>query len=280
MLKRVISPLSLFASALFLISNSYAMAPGLYLGLALGPASNTGSQMTAYTINYQVVCPILGMSCTPIPPPPPAVQTPFTSQFTASPKSTMFGSGVMLGYQFNDYAAAELGFNYFSTIRYTTNYIPTPTAPSCSSPVVPPGAPPGGAISVNPNRCNPSTGIGVRSGDIVFKGSIPLKWFNLYGKIGPAYVVTNTEGGFSPPVFINNQLPGRGTPVNAKSTTKTAFKPIFGIGADYTLTQNWVADLSWTHLSVGNNAGTVNFFALGIAYHFVDIFCGQFLCND
>lgn len=268
-----------------LSAHSYAMAPGPYIGISMGPASNDASERTAYTINYQIICPKKSTVPCSLPGGLPAGNPASYSTILAKPKSTQFGSRIMLGYQFNNYAAVEAGFNYFSTIRYTT------TPSTCS---LPPGTPPngpyppgptagsGGTVIQNSNPCSPSTGtgMGVRNADIVLKGSIPLQYFNLYGKIGPAYVITNTEGAFYQPLVVSNQNPGNPIPVPAKSVTKYFFKPIIAIGADYTISQSWVADLSWTHLSVGNGAGSINYIGLGIAYHFVDRFCGQFLCND
>lgn len=271
MFKRMIKSSFAVLGLSILSIHAYAMAPGPYFGVNMGPASNTASQMTAYTINYGYVCPAANGTPCAIPPGSP----PSFSPLVAKPKSTMFATGILLGYQFNNYVATEAGFNYFANIRYTT------TPSTCPAPAVP--APPaGGALIPNSNPCSPdgSTTIGVRSLDLVLKGSIPLQYFNIYGKIGPAYVYTNTEGSFFPPLIINNQLPGRPVTVPAKSQTKYFFKPIVAIGADYTLTQNWVADISWAHMSVGNGAGSVDYYSLGIAYHFVDKFCGQFLCDD
>lgn len=255
MLRRLLSWLAPTIILLSFFSHAYAMAPGFYFGAALGPATNGASDRDAYTINNPIMC-TNPAKC----PSQPSLYGITT--VLAKPKSTQFGSRVFAGYQFNDYAAVEGGFNYFSNVRYDI----TPNA-SCSGTM---------------GNCDPtsSTTVGVRNADLLVKLSFPIKYVNLFAKGGPAYVITNTEGAFFPPVIVPLQNQGQLNPVGAKSVTKYYFKPIFSLGADYALAQNWVFDFTWTHLPVGSNIGAIDFYGIGIAYHFVDKYCGQFLCDD
>ena len=40
-----------------------------------------------------------------------------------------------------------------------------------------------------------------------------------------------------------------------------------------------VVDVSFNRVMAGGIAKNVDFYALGLSYHFVDVYCGQFLCN-
>jgi len=60
-------------------------------------------------------------------------------------------------------------------------------------------------------------------------------------------------------------------------TTSTA-RPIVGLGVSYAFTQTMVGDLSATYLPMNSTVKSSTLIALGISYHFVDIYCGQFLC--
>jgi hypothetical protein len=71
------------------------------------------------------------------------------------------------------------------------------------------------------------------------------------------------------------------TIVNSGSNTYASkIVPTFTIGAGYDFTQNWVMDFSAMTLLVGGNIKSVTMYALGLSYHFVDRYCGQFLCDD
>jgi hypothetical protein len=61
-------------------------------------------------------------------------------------------------------------------------------------------------------------------------------------------------------------------------TQANAFRPLIGIGVSYDLSQNWVADFSGTRVTKGSGILSADFFSLGISYHVVDEYCGQFLC--
>src|SRR5579862_5093030 len=77
----------------------YAVAPGFYMGLMAGPATNSAG-------NQQV-----------------EVSKGVTT--TAKPRSNMFGSRLYLGYKVNQYAGVEGGLNYFSTVRFDTGSVHT-----------------------------------------------------------------------------------------------------------------------------------------------------------
>lgn|SRR3990167_1103966 len=159
---------------------------------------------------------------------------------TATPSSTKnFGGRLFLGYKFIRFAAVESGFSFFSPIRYRAN------------------------LTTGSNK--PVAWFGTI--DFSGKGSLPFYGFEVYGKLGLALNNLTKSSAFD----IDS-------PDNPKKSNIWTFGPIYGVGANYTLTQNWVADLAVNRVNIGDVVGTITFYTLGVSYHFVDVYCGQFLC--
>lgn len=158
----------------------------------------------------------------------------------ASPKSTQWGSRFFMGYKINPYAAAEGGLSLFSKVKYNTKPFTACSTPSAR----------------------------VRDFDVVARGSIPFGNAEVFGKLGVALVYLSTSASLQPEL---NEPCGE-----SKHITK--FRPTATIGVGYDLSQNWVIDGSWTRISVGGPVSNVDNYAVGISYHFVDVYCGQFLC--
>jgi hypothetical protein len=165
---------------------------------------------------------------------------------TVSPSKKQWGVRPFLGNKINQYASGEIGFAFFSTINYKNNN--------------------------NVDPCG-STTARVRDIDIVGKGEFPFgaSGFDVFGKAGVAITYITEGGGLTRPTA--------GTSCG-KTSREIRYRPTFTFGAGYDLNQNWVLDLSWTRILVGTIVGNMNFYALGISYHFVDKYCGQFLCDD
>jgi opacity protein-like surface antigen len=215
MYRRILKQIVVFTAGCFAI-NTYAVAPGFYMGLMLGPATNNSGNQQA--------------------------QTTFNTTTLATPKSNQFGTRAYMGYQLNHYAAFEGGIDYFTGVKYDTKNVPT-----CSS------------VQAR-----------VRGFDIVGKGSLPVYSFDIYGKAGVAFIYQTYSGALNPDT--NNAC--------GDSTHQTKFSPTVSIGGSYAFNQNWVTDISWNRIQVGGVIKSVDFFGLGISYHFVDKYCGQFLCED
>jgi opacity protein-like surface antigen len=192
--------------------NAYAVAPGFYIGGALGPATNDAKQQTVLTAS--------GIPQTTI----------------AKPYSMQWASHFYLGNKINEYVAGEFGFTFFSSIGYSSKY------------------PPAGGLSSR-----------VRDIDLVAKLSMPVRTFEVYAKAGPAFTYLSTSGG-----------------LNTQGKTKYLHKVtgMIAVGADYGLNQNWVIDLAYTTLFTGGLVGRASYLGLGLSYHFVNKYCGQFLCDD
>ena len=223
----------LLISALFSM-NTFAVGPGFYMGLMLGPATNDGNTVQAQIM--QPGAPLL---------PPPALTV------SATPKSQQFGTRVFIGNQINSYVAFELGLDYFTGISYDAKNIP-PGFDTCSS------------LQAR-----------VRGFDGVVKGIFPFgNSFDVYVKAGPALIYETTSGALNGATMTSTGLITCG-----KSTHTTKVRLTGSIGASYAWNQNWVTDISWNRYMVGGIVNNVDYYAIGLSYHFVDKYCGQFLCD-
>lgn len=170
------------------------------------------------------------------------VQTGVASPATQSvtPSNTGIGERLFIGVGINKYAAAELGYTHYAPSTYKT-------APS--------------AIANTP-------AIRENGVDMVAKAMYPFERFALFGKLGAIRMSRTPSGSLQP-------LP----PATASVKATNNFRPLIGLGMNYELTPSWVTDLSWTRaLKGGGGFQNADFIALGISYHFVDRYCGQFLC--
>lgn len=201
---------------------AFAVAPGFYLGVETGPASNNADPQ-----NVSV----------PIEPPPPPGVLPINMPVNANPRSNQWGTRVFMGNKLNQYFGIEGGLSIFTSIVY--------------KPVTASGS--------------PTSSARVKTFDIGGLGSFAFKQIEIFGTVGPAVVYLTTSGG------LNS---------NGKSTYKTSFRPMFSIGASYSFNQRWVGQVRLTRILVGSFINNVTLFSVGFSYHFVDVYCGQFLCDD
>jgi len=171
--------------------------------------------------------------------PPPAT-------ITVAPSNTGIGERLFMGVQFSTYAAIEGGFAHYGTATYN---IPASAMVSCNNP------------SIRQN-----------SFDIEGKGILPFSTsgFDVFAKAGMAVVYAGSSGSL--------EASGGTNPCSTGTSSKAAAKPLFGIGVSYDITPQWVVDLSYTQYNGGGNVNTANFLALEVSYHWVDKYCGQFLC--
>lgn len=243
MVKGIIKRLSLIFISGF-VSSSYAVGPGLYIGLMTGPATNSGATQEVQLENSRILIP-------------------------ATPKSSQWGSRAYVGYQLNPLFAFEGGVTYYSGIRYSMkDFI------DC------------------PGICTACSGVQtrVRNFDVLGKlnlgtsnlgascGALSFFNFDIFGKAGVAVVYETTAGALNPDLGLPDN-PDGSIPCG-QSTYRTTVKPTFSLGASWEVTQNWLIDATYTVLMTGGAAGNVTFYSLGFSYHFVDVYCGQFLCDD
>lgn len=157
-----------------------------------------------------------------------------------TPKNTGLGARLYVGYSGNQYIGGELGWTYYAPSTYDTG-----VSPSCDN------------SSIRENAV-----------DLVAKGTFPIQKFGLFGKAGVALANINMSGRLT-----NDTLDSC-----ASTQSSTSVRPVIGIGASYDLTQNWIADLTWSRIVGGGDMKNADLIAIGISYHFVDAKCGQFLC--
>lgn len=160
---------------------------------------------------------------------------------SASPSNTGFGGRFFLGGNYNENVAMEFGFTHYAPSTYS----PEPSA-----------------LCGNPQ-------IKQSSLDVLGKGIIPVSNFDVYGKLGVAYIRQTASGSLS-----STEIGPCGS-----NSSNSAVRPAAALGVSYDLNQNWVADLSYNAIiSGGGTVPSASLVAVGISYHFVDKYCGQFLC--
>ncbi|MBA3662441.1 MAG: outer membrane beta-barrel protein [Gammaproteobacteria bacterium] len=163
----------------------------------------------------------------------------FTQSISVTPNKQMGAVRPYLGYKFNNYAGAEIGGTYYTVVNFNQSQINT----------------------------NSTSKSGIATVDFVLLGSFSFRdLFEVYGKAGAAVIYQGTSTTISMP------------PPN-KSKYETYVKPTYTLGAGYTFNGNWVVDLSYTRLSNVHYFNNIDYYAIGFAYHFVNRYCGQFLCD-
>lgn len=155
------------------------------------------------------------------------------------PSNTGFGGRIAVGYNYNRYVALELGFTHYGNSTYS----PSITT-QCNDP------------QIHENAL-----------DIVGKGIYPVGSLGVFAKGGLA-VVRLTKAG---------SLVEGGNCSSSEGITTSA-RPIAALGVSYDMTQNWVIDLTFSRIFGNGSVQNADMAAIGLSYHFVDKYCGQFLC--
>ena len=248
MQKRKLSRLMLAVACSLCAMNAMAIAPGFYMGLTMGPSTNGATQQ-----QVQVKNPATGQ--------PPTSANPQAVTAPANPKETQFGSSFLLGYKFNSYAAFEGGFAYFSGVQYI----------------------------LKDKTLTPVAGTTARVRMAYFAGKVDYTYSDTIGffaKAGVAAIYTTVPGGLQPtnwhtvPGPVSKYPNGLKSVFSGSNQYEKKLSPMFAIGASYDLNQSWQLDVTATRYFVGGAVNNVTAFALGLSYHFVDVYCGQFLCGD
>jgi OOP family OmpA-OmpF porin len=161
---------------------------------------------------------------------------------TVTPSSTGAGERVAVGYNFNQYIGVESGYMHYGAATYNVQG-------ACNNPQV------------------------RQSGfDVLGRGAYPImdSKFTAVGKAGFTYIRQSGSGSLAGTTVLSG--------CNGHTTTTNSFRPTLGVGVGYDITQNWVADLLVTRVLSGGGVQMSNFVSVGISYHWVDQYCGQFLC--
>ena len=220
---------------LFAISKAFATIPGPYIGGQLGWADLHQGDYIASHLNslFEKAVPSLSID-----------------SLNILYINTGLAGRVFLGYQFNSYFAAEVGYYRFTQLDVNTKLDID-------------------VIILKQNFTLPtslSTRATVRTEalDLVAKGILPLTdKFSIYGKLGLAYL--NVIGKVS--LSVNSPL--LNTSLSGNPSLNLVY-PTFGIGANYDLTQHISTDLSWNRIQRLNSHlfPSTDFISLGLIYRF------------
>jgi opacity protein-like surface antigen len=161
--------------------------------------------------------------------------------FTRVPGSKPMPNGglagrLAIGYQFNSNLAVELGYLQMSKLKSIS-----PQAP---------------------NYLRTSLAFRQNAIDVAAKGILPLNdKFNVYGKLGVAYLTNDTTISSKSIKYNDNKALG---------LAQHNWAPEAGVGASYNVTPNAFIDTSWTHIQpLGKNRpNNVDFVSVGIGYSF------------
>ncbi|MDR3490634.1 MAG: outer membrane beta-barrel protein [Gammaproteobacteria bacterium] len=161
-----------------------------------------------------------------------------------SPSNTGLGYRFLLGYDVTSYGGIEFGITHYAASTYKA-----PAGTACNNPA-----------------------IREYGAEILGKGMVPVSVFSLIGKAGIAVIKSSKSGS----LIMNSG--GTTSCSSNQNTNSTTVRPAIGVGMSYDLTQNWVIDLSWMRVLKGGGLQNADLRSIGITYHFVDKYCGQFLC--
>jgi opacity protein-like surface antigen len=145
-----------------------------------------------------------------------------------------------LGFTFNKYLGIEGGYAAYTSSKYSASLL---------------------------NILNSSIKFQANTADVVFKGYIPFGTIGLdiYGIAGAARVLEQikyVDGG----IFTNFPSPAPG------STNIYKTRPIYGVGASYDITCNFVVGVEYTQIQKSDSSNTggtpfINLATLNLSYH-------------
>jgi hypothetical protein len=182
---------------------------------------------------------------------------PPTGTTTVNPSNTGVGGRLFMGYNYSKYFAVEMGFTHYAPTTYNIPTTPTLTVGN-------PFGTPNGSPAINENGF-----------DFDGKGMLPIgnSGFGALGKAGVAIIKRGMAGSLS-----QSYNAATNSIVTSSTANTTNFRPTAAIGFYYDFTQSFEADFTVSRVFGGGNMKNADLYALGISYHAVDRYCGQFLC--
>lgn len=229
MFKKVLSTTVLSVSVLAAMTAN-AAAPGVYVTGQVGYAN---THMGSKTKVSDILGPVLTPEVDP-------------AAINKNLANNGLAGRIAIGYQFNQNFAVEAGYLQLGQSKVNLGAVHDDHMPADGE----------ASLKLQQNAI-----------DLVGKGILPLASnFNVYGKLGVAYVTSDVKGTFQAPGIptINFDLNDR---VNI---AKHKWAPEAAIGVSYDITPNVSVDTSWTHIQpLGNNKpGNIDFVAVGLGYNF------------
>jgi hypothetical protein len=261
---KIIKLCSVSLISLGMSTGVYAIAAGMYFGGQIGRSNTHNKPITVQTVSNPktftgTIDPLTGIA--------PSFTTGTLGTQTINPSNTGIGGRLYFGYNFNPFFALEGGFTHYAQATYT---VP-------SSPPLAVGNPTG-----NPKA---TPGVSENGFDFVARGIAPIgaTGFGAFGKVGFAIIKRSAAGTVSdsyasPPGTPAGVYDSRGIIVTASNAAQTNFRPTASVGFSYDFTQSWQAELTLARVFGGGNMQNADLYSLGVSYHIVDKYCGQFLC--
>lgn len=163
------------------------------------------------------------------------------SSVPTSPSNTGFGFRIYLGNNLNKYWGIEAGLARYAASTYNPNVF---------------------WIAGKPQ-------IHTAAFDLVGKGTMPIGPISAFLKAGMAVMFTGSAGSI---VQSSTNSNGVG------ASNSTTIHPTIAVGGSFDLTQNWVIEVTGSRVFSNTNVPAADMISLGFSYHFVDEYCGQFLC--
>jgi hypothetical protein len=190
---------------------------------------------------------------------------------SGSSKNTIDNGGVagrlFIGYQFNHYLGAELGYSKFSDSNTSANGLAVAQVYGYSL----------DQISASDSEYA-SVNFSTYAVDLVAKLTAPLSNnFDLYAKVGVAYLNQkgNVNEAYSESAQVLGVVVASGGDAYSFKTSASGYYPTFGLGAAYEINKNLTADVSWMHIQVSNNnddssrlINNTDMVGLGLMYSF------------
>lgn len=226
-------------SSVMLATTAFATGEGFYMGGQVGE-TNTHNTQRSLQVGNSFIDPISGNQI--------VIPTGY-DLFNASNNGA--GGRIFLGYNINTYWGLESGYTHYAASSYNVG---SPNPPLISGNPV-------GKPEIHENGF-----------DFVGKGIFPIGNFGVFGKAGIALVRTSLAGSLTT-TYNTMQMAF----VSSTGTTNYV-RPTAAVGVSYDLTPNWVTEFTLSRVFGGAGFQSADLYSLGISYHFVDKYCGQFLC--
>lgn len=303
-------------TVLGMVAPTFSVGTGMYMGVQFGYGKNNQTALPSTDVapDVQTVANrsesnklfLKNSSATPPAPTtfnvvaqPIAFNPSSITSFSTKTHDNLFLGRFYVGYQFITWMGIELGFSVLSNTSLTYDASVTPAAASAT-------------ILSNSNSKLASSGTlngtyqsvyhqditSQRAVDLFVKLSIPLfEPLNPYVKLGGAFIhsITDTElqvGGLKDITIPNltTSYISSSSFTSKPSSSINTISPAIGLGLEYYFTPALGVDVTWYSIFVKQNKtssgqtsnfkNNTNFFAVGLSYHMVAQYCGQFLCDD
>jgi opacity protein-like surface antigen len=147
-----------------------------------------------------------------------------------------FSGRTFLGYSFNEYLEAELGYTRYEPVKFDNIY----------------------------GVANAQATLHLETSDLVGKVKLPLTDFlSLYGKLGAAHVKKDASYN-----KVAKRISVSGAPLVLPANDDAIYRTTYGLGAIYDLNTTFSVELGWSHIDGQGQLQAIDFGFIGIVYYF------------